>query len=439
MARGYKNNNGFSSTGNGRRLLQVISLYTGCGGLDHGLEAAGFKTAVAVEKDRHCARTLNFNRPSWALLEGPIDDFSSQQILKAGRLRKGEAALLVGGPPCQPFSKSSYWVRGDSPRMSDPRAATLTSYMRVLEETLPQAFLLENVAGLRYSGKDEGLQHLRALVDQVNERTGANYSFEWKVLSSADFGVPQKRHRFFLVGARDEAVFQFPTPRFFDPADENQGGLFPTEPFRTAWDAIGDLPEDHTDEELGIRGSWGDLVPSIPEGENYLWHTDRKGGLPLFGWRTRYWSFLLKLAKDRPSWTIQATPGPSIGPFHWKSRRLSSVEMCRLQTFPDKLKVLGSRTEVQRQIGNAVPSLFTEVLGREIKVQLFGKRKSSAPLKLLPPKLEPVPARERVRRVADKYLDQQGEHAPHPGTGKGRQAVARRNGVAPTKTDVPAF
>ena len=91
----------------------------------------------------------------------------------------------------------------------------------------------------------------------------------------------------------------------------------------TAWDAIGEFSLRSKADELKVRGQWADLLPSIPEGENYLWYTARKGGLPLFGWRTRFWSFLLKLAKDRPSWTIQAQPGPAIGPFHWENRMLS--------------------------------------------------------------------------------------------------------------------
>ena len=85
---------------------------------------------------------------------------------------------------------------------------------------------------------------------------------------------------------------------------------------------------------LTVGGKWADLLPTIPEGQNYLWHTNRGGGSQLFGWRTRYWSFLLKLAKNLPSWTIQAHPGSSIGPFHWRNRKLSVPEMCRLQTFP---------------------------------------------------------------------------------------------------------
>ena len=110
---------------------------------------------------------------------------------------------------------------------------------------------------------------------------------------------------------------------------------------RTTWDALADI-EPNPGEDLALRGKWGDLLASIPEGNNYLWHTDRGGGKPLFGWRRRYWSFLLKLAKSRPSWTIQAQPGPAIGPFHWANRRLSMRELCRLQTFPDDVFIVGT-------------------------------------------------------------------------------------------------
>src|SRR5207253_4163056 len=121
-------------------------------------------------------------------------------------------------------------------------------------------------------------------------------------------------------------------------------------PYRTTWDAIGDLrviPEP----SLAVNGLWGDLLPSIPEGQNYLWHTPRGGGMPLFGWRTRYWSFLLKLSKRLPSWTVQAQPGSAIGPFHWRNRKLTFEEMCRLQTFPDGLRIEVGRTEMQRMLG----------------------------------------------------------------------------------------
>ncbi len=399
----------------------VISLYTGAGGLDLGLEAAGYATKVAVEFDRWCAKTIRANRRRWQVIDDDIHDVSSRRILRAAGLKKGEAALVAGGPPCQPFSKSGYWANGDSRRLDDPRADTLTAFMRVVRDTLPKAFLLENVYGLVYEGKDEGLRHLLQLVEQINRESRANYVVNWAVLNAADYGVPQVRERAFLIGSREGVHFQFPGRRFADPTEDLD--MFALPPHRTAWDALGDLPEPSRT-ELEIRGAWRDLLPSIPEGENYLWHTERKGGMHLFGWRTRYWSFLLKLAKSRPAWTIQATPGPSIGPFHWSNRRLSPRELMRLQTFPDNFEVSGPLTEIQRQIGNAVPSLLAEVLGREIRRQILGESRVSSDLKLLPPDRSPVPPPEEALPVPEKYHHLVGKHAPHPGTGRGPKALA---------------
>jgi DNA (cytosine-5)-methyltransferase 1 len=173
-----------------------------------------------------------------------------------------------------------------------------------------------------------------------------------------------------------------------------------------------------------MRGKWAKLLPSIPEGENYLWHTDRGGGMPLFGWRRRFWSFLLKLAKDRPSWTIQAQPGPGTGPFHWESRRLSMRELCRIQTFPDDVAIQGNYRAVHKQVGNAVPSLLAEVLGRAVRTQLLGEPRANDTLKLLPPVRLPVPPPEPVKPVPKAFRDLKGDHEAHPGTGKGFRAAS---------------
>lgn len=412
---------GFSSNSSD---FKVISLYTGAGGLDLGLEAAGFETTVAVEMDADSCSTIRKNR-DWAVIERSIHDVPSEEILEAGGLKAGEAALLVGGPPCQPFSKSSYWVRGDSLRLDDHRADTLAAYLRVLRDARPRAFILENVEGLVYKGKDEGLKLLLDVTEQINREIGTNYKIRWEVLQAAEHGVPQLRERVFLIGSRDGIRFDFPRPRFQDTTDEEQLSVLdgPVQPYRTAWDALGDLAEPA--EEMRPGGKWGDLLPSIPEGQNYLWHTERYDGMNLFGWRTRYWSFLLKLSKRRPSWTVQAQPGSAIGPFHWKSRRLSVRELARIQTFPDDYEIVGGRTSSRRQLGNAVPSLLAEVLGREIRRQYFGSP-VDAPLRLLPPKREPVPDPEPLQPVPRKYHKHEGNHAPHPGTGRGRRATARQ-------------
>src|SRR5262245_25133289 len=136
--------------------LKAISLYTGVGGLDFGFEAAGFHTAVAIEMDATAVGILAANRKKWPIIHDRVENVSSKKILETGGLKVGEADVLIGGPPCQPFSKSSYWVKGDALRMDDPRADTLTSYLRVLSDAKPKTFVLENGYLLTYKDKDEG-------------------------------------------------------------------------------------------------------------------------------------------------------------------------------------------------------------------------------------------------------------------------------------------
>ena len=405
--------------------MRAISLFSGVGGLDLGFEAAGFETAVALEIDNACCRALRANR-AWPVIEGDVHEVDSGDLLALGGLAPNEADVLIGGPPCQPFSKSGYWATGDAKRLRDQRADTLSAYLRVLRDARPRAFLLENVYGLAYRGKDEGLGRILAGVEAINRETGTNYQPVVQVVNAAGYGVPQLRERVLIVASRDGKPFVFPKPRFGDPAK-----LQPDQqPWRTTWDALGDLPALPNEDDLRVGGKWAALLPSIPEGHNYLWHTHRGGGLPLFGWRTRYWNFLLKLAKDRPSWTIQAQPGSATGPFHWTSRKLSARELARLQTFPDDVHFPASRNEIQRMLGNAVPSLLAEVIAREIAVQLLGAKPYIGEPALLPPDRGPPPAPESARPVSRPYRALIDDHADHPGTGLGRRARLRVNQAA---------
>ncbi|HEY0510773.1 MAG TPA: DNA cytosine methyltransferase [Thermoanaerobaculia bacterium] len=414
-----------------QRAPKVISLFTGAGGLDLGFEAAGFETAVAVEIDLEAVATLRHNR-DWTILDRDIHTVRSHELLAAAALQEGEADILIGGPPCQPFSKSGYWVSGDTLRLEDPRAGTLAAYLRVLRDTLPKTFLLENVPGLAYHQKNEGIELIRKSIAKINRERGTQYQLIVAKLNAADYGVPQVRERVFVIGDREGRGFSCPVPTHI----ENRDGLLPfgLRPHATAWDAIGDL-EESDDSELQIRGRWAELLPSIPEGDNYLWHTERGGGLRLFGWRRRYWSFLLKLAKRLPSWTVQAQPGPAIGPFHWKSRRLSARELCRLQTIPDSFSVLGSLSSVQRQVGNAVPSALAEALARAIRGQLLG-HEICLSASLAPAPRLPLPEPEAPRPVPRKYHELVGKHEAHPGTGKGYAAIRRKDDEAGSTGDV---
>jgi DNA (cytosine-5)-methyltransferase 1 len=279
------------------------------------------------------------------------------------------------------------------------------------------------VEGLSFRGKDEGLLQIRKALEIINAKQKTQYQASVAVLNAADFGVPQLRRRLFIVGARDGTRFQFPAPTHFNPTEVASADHRCR--WRTAWDALHDVPVPDL-KPLSVRGKWAGLLPSIPEGQNYLWHTERGGGEPIFGWRRRFWSFLLKIAKDQPAWTLAAQPGPATGPFHWDNRRLSMREMARLQAFPDNLAIVGAIGDVQRQLGNAVPSLLAEVLAREIARQLLGHRVVGQEPRLAIPNAptSPPPAK-KVARVPKRYLDLRGNHAAHPGTGKGYRASAR--------------
>lgn len=310
--------------------ISALSFFTGAGGLDLGVREAGFNPALSIESDAAARLTLATNWPGHKLAEpGDVHELSPVQIEEQSGLKRGEVGLIFGGPPCQPFSKAALWHAGKVSRLKDPRAKTLTAMLDAVEHFLPDAILIENVSGLA-AGRGSGASYVSRRLAAINRSCGTNYRPVISVLNALDFGVPQARERLFIVAARSGKKFSPPSPSHFELE------LAEGRPrWRMSWDAIGHLAVAAEElEYLRPSGKWAELLPSIPEGQNYLWHTDRGGGHPIFGWRRRYWSFLLKLAKNRPAWTVAASPGPATGPFHWDNRRLSVAELAALQTFP---------------------------------------------------------------------------------------------------------
>lgn len=402
---------------------KIISLFSGIGGLDLGFEAAGFSIAVTVENDPHCLAILKKNRPIWRpSVPGDITDISSRALLRQGDLRKREAAVLIGGPPCQPFSKSRLWVNGSAPGLDDARSSTIDEYFRVLNDTLPRAVVLENVSGLATANGNSAISRIETYFREINLSNNTKYRPVILNLNAADYGVPQSRRRLFIVAERSGRTFRMPPPTH-SPTPSVGESPIELKPLTTAWDAIGDLDTALRDPGLELTGKWAALVPSIPEGKNYLWHTSRGGGVPIFGWRTRYWSFLLKLSKREPSWTLQATPGPATGPFHWRNRRLSIREMARIQTFPDTYQFTGRYRDATRQIGNAVPPALSEVLARQIMRQFFDEDIPIKPRYQISKNTE-VPRRHPIQPVPPQFMRAKAIGSAHPGVGKGPRARA---------------
>jgi len=345
---------------------KVLSLFSGCGGLDLGFQQAGFEIVLGVDNDAASAKSHARNFPGAAFFAGSIADFSeSSAVSMVGQEILRQVDVLIGGPPCPPFSKSRFY-RTDMPRaMNDPVGeVTIGGYLKTLAWLKPKVFLLENVAGMSFKVHRETLDH-------ILETAGAlGYKCDFKVLNAADFGVPQIRQRFFIVGTLD-GEFSWPQPTHANPADVVVSGGVPWVP---AGDVIGDLDTDANAADAGhvAGGKHRDLLELIPPGDNYLYLTAKRGyPTPHFEWRSRYWSFLLKLSPDMPSWTIQARRSNNMGPLHWRNRILRIEEVKRLQTFPDSWYLEGNVERQWRQVGNAVPPLLAKSLALKI-AELIG-------------------------------------------------------------------
>jgi DNA (cytosine-5)-methyltransferase 1 len=347
--------------------MKAVSLFSGCGGLDLGLSRAGFETVFATDLDPRCAESYSRNMPGVPFHLGTAGELTKELLAHVSNgATLGPVDLLAGGPPCPPFSKSRFY-RTDMPRALNDAVGeeTISAYLTVLEAVMPRAFILENVAGLAYRVHDSALDLI------LTTAADLGYSLSSNVINAADYGVPQIRERLFIVGMLDHA-FQLPEPTHAKApgADLLSIGC---QPWVTAGAAIGELDTEENADDTGhfAGGKYHDLLREIPPGDNYLYFTAKRGHPePRFVWRSRYWSFLLKLSPDLPSWTIQARRSNNMGPLHWRNRILRIEEVKRLQTFPDDWCLSGTVERQWRQVGNAVPPLLAEHLGRAIAAQL---------------------------------------------------------------------
>ncbi|TWX64876.1 DNA (cytosine-5-)-methyltransferase [Colwellia demingiae] len=232
---------------------KVISLFSGAGGMDIGFKDAGFEISVAVEQDPSCCNTLRLNNPDLVVIEGDVNNVSTDHILESAKLKPLEAALVIGGPPCQSFS-----LAGKRMGMDDDRGKLLLEFSRVVREALPVAFVMENVKGMLNWEKGKAIE---AVLNEFKEPVifrGKEYRYDvtYKVLNSAAYGVPQKRERLFIIGNRVGKAFNFPEATHTSLADTGTD-LFASslQPFATAWDAFGDLPPADEPSETAKRVS----------------------------------------------------------------------------------------------------------------------------------------------------------------------------------------
>ncbi len=346
----------------------AISLFSGAGGLDIASFMAGVPVVASTDFDADCIQTLKSNEDLFGrtqIIEGDLHNIESRVFMDIANKHKHKNLIVIGGAPCQPFSKAGYWVGNNTRKgINDPRATLVDEYLRVVTDIQPDGFVFENVESLMHPTN-------RSIIDKFIEIIQeAGYKYKIIRANALDYGVPQKRKRLFILGTKGKFKRNEPIKTHGDPNTCEKTGL---KPYAAVGPFLEGFESDAYFEEYEVTegGTYYEDLCEVPPGQNYKALTAWAGyPNPKFVADKRFWSFLLKLSPDKPSWTITAQPGPWVGPFHWENRRLRAPEIAAIQTFPKDYKFYGNRRSVQKQIGNAVPCLMGKAMIEFVKESL---------------------------------------------------------------------
>lgn len=352
--------------------FSAISLFSGAMGLDLGLEQAGIDVRVCQDIDRMACATVRSNRPAMKVLEGDLRKISTEEILKAAGLKRGQAFLVVGGPPCQSFSTA-----GRRESIADPRGSLFREFLRVVEEVRPRFFLMENVKGLMSAAVKHRPLHLRDRKLDPEEQLGSafrlvleefgriGYAFAYRVLDAVNFGSPQFRERLVIIGSRDNEKLFLPMPTHFQlHQDENLRWV-------TLRRAIEPLESD-PGPCAAFSLDRARFLNFVPPGGNWrslparLLKRAMGGAYEAGGGKM---GFYRRLTYDEPSPTLVTSPAQKATMLcHPKfTRPLSVKEYAAIQEFPTDWEFAGSLVDKYRQIGNAVPVRLGYSLGRTLQ------------------------------------------------------------------------
>lgn len=351
-----------------KKKIVAISLFSGAGGLDIGSFMAGVPVISSTDFDFDCVKTLKENEDYFGntqVLQGDLHKIQSQVFVDCIEKIQHDKVIVIGGAPCQPFSKAGYWVGNQTRRgINDPRATLVDEYLRVVIDLQPDGFVFENVESLLHPTN-------KIIVERFIEIIEEN-GYKYKIVraNALDYGVPQKRKRLFILGTKESFKENEPRKTHGDSTTCDKNGLKPYETVGKFLEGF-DGDEYFENYEVAKDGTYYNDLCEVPPGQNYKALTAWAGyPNPKFVADKRFWSFLLKLSPDKPSWTITAQPGPWVGPFHWNNRRLRAPEAAAIQTFPRGYKFCGTRRSIQKQIGNAVPCLMGKAMINFVKESL---------------------------------------------------------------------
>lgn len=387
--------------GPGCGSVNIASVFSGAGGLDIGFSLVPkFEILFHIDIDETATESLRANQTPEGyvhedarILQGDLREFVSD--LQAGKYDMWELEpdfgdqidLLIGGPPCKPFSAAARRTGGTEGTDSN-EGQLFEAYVDLLQLWQPTGFLFENVYGITANKED-----WQPIVEAFNS---AGYIVTERTLDAADYGTPQHRERTFIVGIHENEAeangtgFCFPLPthgpdsntgktiRRVQDAFEGELSLPGVE--GTFFNGPVDADRATDDSTYEVTSKHAHLLEDIPPGLNYSFYTEKLGHPdPVFGWRSRFSDYLYKADPEAPVRTLKAQPGAASGPFHWKNRKFTEAELKRLQSFPDDYELQESYDDIVRQIGNSVPPAIATALAWAIVHQLFEMPENELP------------------------------------------------------------
>jgi DNA (cytosine-5)-methyltransferase 1 len=323
-----------------KKVLKVMSLFAGCGGMDLGFLMAKhpklkYEIGWANDFNEEACETYR-NNIGHDIVCGDIWDVDLKQTPKAD--------VVIGGFPCQEFSI----LRGERNTVfKSKRGLLYTKFVEAVSEKLPLFFLAENVKGLVSANGGYALKRIKSDFEKVDH---VGYNVQYKIINFADFGVPQRRERVIIIGVRNDLKVSFSFP---EPTHKGKHVAV-----KDALKGVESVP--YNNELMKITESTRIKLEQIPAGGNYKDLKDHAD---------KNWMSIIykRLHPDQPSPTIVACGGGGTWGYHYKEpRALTNRERARIQSFPDDFRFFGSTTEVRRQIGNAVPPLGIKPIAEQL-------------------------------------------------------------------------
>lgn len=350
-----------------KKPFTFIDVFSGCGGLSHGLEKAGLKCLLGIDFNKDAIESFKLNHKYAKTFCGDVGQLTNTKLKELVGSQKVD--FVVGGPPCQGFSTVG---RGNT---DDPRNYLFMEFVRIVKQLSPKAIVIENVTGLLASKNTLVLKQIFSIFEDIG------YKLDARVLSADEYGVPERRRRTIIVGTKKGMSFSFPTPTHGERGSKK---------YYTVGEALKKIPKSATYNDKKTAEIKNELdkqrLAHIPEGCGIRYERDEEAYLPK---KLRYdviWDELAegrfrqtklqRLDRKSTSFTILTSRTMYYHPV--EDRYLTPREAACIQSFPTNFQFYGSVTSVWKQIGNAVPVGLAGAIGKSLIDAAEGKTKSKS-------------------------------------------------------------